>query len=76
MPQERTSYLLLLRNPSAAARRDAVSQLKELGKQFLGGEDKPAHAGEPPAGSDQAQPAAPAKKPEDAIKDKLKGLLR
>jgi PLAT/LH2 domain-containing protein len=31
MPQERTSYLLLLRNPSAAARRDAVSQLKELG---------------------------------------------
>jgi hypothetical protein len=31
MPQERTSYLLLLRNPSATARQDAVSQLKDLG---------------------------------------------
>lgn len=31
MAQERTSYLLLLRHPSASARRDAVSQLKELG---------------------------------------------
>lgn len=31
MPQERISYLLILRNPSPAARRDAVSQLKELG---------------------------------------------
>jgi hypothetical protein len=31
MAQERTSYLLLLRHPSGSARRDAVSQLKELG---------------------------------------------
>jgi hypothetical protein len=31
MAQERTSYLLLLRNPSPSARRDAVRQLKELG---------------------------------------------
>lgn len=31
MAQERTSYLLLLRNPSSVARQDAVRQLKELG---------------------------------------------
>jgi hypothetical protein len=31
MAQERTSYLLLLRNPSPAARQDAVRQLKDLG---------------------------------------------
>jgi hypothetical protein len=31
MAEERTSYLLLLRNPSPAARQDAVRQLKELG---------------------------------------------
>jgi hypothetical protein len=31
MAQERIPYLLILRNPSPAARRDAVSQLKELG---------------------------------------------
>jgi len=51
-------------------------QLKDLGKQLLGGEQKGAPAGEAPAG-DQSQPAAPAKKrPEDELKDKLKGLLR
>ena len=31
MASERTSYLLLLRNPSAAARQDAVRQLKDAG---------------------------------------------
>src|SRR5262245_57981553 len=30
MPQERTSYLLLLRNPSTAARQEAVRQLREM----------------------------------------------
>ena len=59
-----------------ALKEGGKGQLKELGKQLLGGEDKPAQSGAPPASSDQAQPAAPAKKPEDAIKDKLKGLLR
>lgn len=59
-----------------ALKEGGKGQLKELGKQLLGGEDKPAQSGAPPAGPDQAQPAAPAKKPEDAIKDKLKGLLR
>jgi AsmA protein len=52
-------------------------QLKDLGKQLLGGEQKAPQSGEPPAGGDQSQPAAPAKKkPEDEIKEKLKGLLR
>jgi len=59
-----------------ALKEGGKGQLKELGKHLLGGEDKPPKSGEPPAGGDQAQPAAPAKKPEDAIKDKLKGLLR
>ena len=31
MPQERTSSLLLLRNPSTAARQEAVRQLREMG---------------------------------------------
>jgi AsmA protein len=52
-------------------------QLKDLGKQLLGGEKTPAPSGEQPANGDQAQPAAPAKKkPEDELKEKLKGLLR
>jgi len=59
-----------------AIKEGGKGQLKELGKQLLGGEEKPAPSNAPPAGGDQAQPAAPAKKPEDAIKDKLKGLLR
>jgi len=59
-----------------ALKEGGKGQLKELGKQLLGGEDKPAQSGAPPGSSDQAQPAAPAKKPEDAIKDKVKGLLR
>ncbi len=52
-------------------------QLRELGKQLLGGRS-PAEAksGTAAPGGDQPQPAAPAKKPEDQIKDKLKGLLR
>jgi len=52
-------------------------QLKDLGKQLLGGQQKTAPAGEAAPGGDQSQPAAPAKKkPEDELKDKLKGLLR
>ena len=59
-----------------ALKEGGKGQLKELGKQLLGGEDKPAQSGGSPAGADQPQPTAPAKKPEDAIKEKLKGLLR
>lgn len=59
-----------------ALKEGGKGQLKELGKQLLGGAEKPAPSNAPPAGGDQAQPGAPAKKPEDAIKDKLKGLLR
>ncbi len=44
---------------------------KELEK-LLGG--KP--AGDQPAGGDQAQQAAPSKKPEEQLKEKLKGLFR
>ncbi|HTS53969.1 MAG TPA: AsmA family protein [Burkholderiales bacterium] len=51
-------------------------QLKDLGKQLLGGEKAPGPSGDQPANGDQAQPAQPAKKPEDALKEKLKGLLR
>jgi AsmA protein len=59
-----------------ALKEGGKGQLKDLGKQLLGGEKTSAQSGEPPAGGDQPQPAAPAKKPEDALKEKLKGLLR
>lgn len=49
--------------------------LKDLGKQLLGGASE-AKSGTAAPGGEPAQPAAPAKKPEDQIKDKLKGLLR
>jgi len=49
-----------------SAKEAAKSQLKEL----LGGKQETA-----PGGA-QAQPAAPSKRPEDELKDKLKGLLR
>lgn len=68
-----------LKQMAKDALKDGVKgeQLKDLGKQFLGGEQKSAPAGEPPPSGDQAQPAAPAKKkPEEELKDKLKGLLR
>jgi AsmA protein len=61
------------------ALKDGVKgqQLKDLGKQLLGGEQKPPQSDEQPAGGDQSQPATPTKKkPEDEIKEKLKGLLR
>jgi AsmA protein len=50
---------------------------KELEK-LLGGKPKPSGAGggNQAEGGDQAQPAAPGKKPEEQLKDKLKGLLR
>ncbi len=49
---------------------------KELEK-LLGGKPKPAGTGggDQPTGGDQAQPAAPSKKPEEQLKEKLKGLL-
>jgi hypothetical protein len=50
----------------ATAREAAKSKLQEL----LGGKQEAAPA------SGQAQQAAPARKPEDELKDKLKGLLR
>jgi AsmA protein len=60
-----------------ALKEGGKAQLKDLGKALLGGEKAPAPSGEQPANSDQAQPAAPAKKkPEDELKEKLKGLLR
>jgi len=68
-----------LKQMAKDALKDGVKgeQLKDLGKQFLGGEQKSAPAGEPPPSGDQAQPAAPAKKkPEEELKDKLKGFLR
>jgi AsmA protein len=66
-----------LKQMAKDALKDGVKgeQLKDLGKQLLGGEQKAAPAGEQPSG-DQSQPAAPAKKPDDELKDKLKGLLR
>jgi AsmA protein len=52
-------------------------QLKDLGKALLGGEKASAPSGEQPANGDQATPAGPGKKkPEDDLKEKLKGLLR
>ena len=68
-----------LKEMAKDALKDGVKgqQLKDLGKQLLGGEQKAPQSGEPPAGGDQSQPAAPAKKKsEDEIKEKLKGLLR
>ena len=66
-----------LKQMAKDALKDGVKgeQLKDLGKQLLGGEQKAAPAGEQPSG-DQSQPAAPAKKPDDELKDQLKGLLR
>jgi len=60
-----------------ALKEGGKAQLKDLGKALLGGEKAPAPSGEQPANGDQAQPAAPAKKkPEEELKEKLKGLLR
>jgi AsmA protein len=52
----------------ATVKEAAQKQLEKL----LGGKPKPSDAG----GGDQAQPGAPAKKPEEQLKEKLKGLLR
>jgi AsmA protein len=54
----------------ATVKETATKELEKL----LGGKPKP--SGEQPAGGDQAQQAAPSKKPEEQIKEKLKGLLR
>jgi AsmA protein len=60
-----------------ALKEGGKAQLKDLGKALLGGEKAPATSGDQPANGDQAQSAAPAKKkPEDELKEKLKGLLR
>jgi AsmA protein len=53
-----------------AAKQTAKEAAKSKLQDLLGGPKEPQPAG------DQAQPAAPAGKPEDALKKKLKGLLR
>lgn len=55
-----------------AARSAAREALKSKVQDLLGGPNKD----QPAAGGDQSQPAAPSTKPEDRIKEKLKGLLR
>ena len=60
-----------------ALKEGGKAQLKDLGKALLGGEKEPAPPSGEAATGDQAQPPAPAKKkPEDELKEKLKGLLR
>ena len=51
-------------------KKSGEEQLKELGKGLLGGKEKP------PQGEKRGKPPASSRKPEDEIKDKLKGLLR
>jgi AsmA protein len=51
-------------------------QLKDLGKALLGGGSNGAKSGTEAQDAQQGQQAAPAKRPEDELKDKLKGLFR
>ena len=60
------------------AKEALKGKMEDIRKQLLDGQNKSApEQGQPPApGGDQAQPAAPAKRPEEKLKEKLKGLLR
>ncbi len=51
-------------------RESAKGKLGELGGSLLGGKEQP------PKGGEKGQSPAPTRKPEDEIKDRLKGLLR
>jgi hypothetical protein len=60
------------------AKEALKGQLEDLKKQFREGSDQaPADQTQPSApGTESAQQAAPAKRPEEKLKEKLKGLLR
>ncbi len=80
-PFERLKYKVDVSQMVRGATKEQLEAVKKGGTEALKGKVEELLGGKkegqaPPPGGDQAQQAAPSKKPEDVLKEKLKGFLK